>query len=202
MQKKRIFILNTSNFLTMPNLGKSIVALALAAALPFSAQAADDLSYTYVEADYINLDHSNDGWGLRGSVGIANTGLYALGSYSQVDVDALPDDVNVKSNELGIGYHHGVGAKTDLIGEVAYRNADTGNANIDGLRSSVGVRSGLTKNFEGFLKANYYDFSDYHGDVTGTLGAQYKFTKTWGATAEAEVGDGDQAYLVGVRASF
>jgi len=93
-------------------------------------------------------------------------------------------------------------ARTDLIGELAYRNADTGTQNIDGLRSSVGVRGAVAGNVEGFVKANYYDLSDYNGDFTGTVGGQYKLNETWGATAEAELGNGDQAYLVGVRASF
>ena len=155
-----------------------------------------------MEADYINLDNSTDGWGLRGSVAIGNTGLYGLGSYSWLNADALPSDLDIKSNELGVGYHHALNAKTDLIGELAYRNADTGNLNIDGLRTSVGVRGALADRFEGFVKANYYDLSDYSGDFTGTVGGQYKFTDTWGATAEAELGNGDQAYLVGVRASF
>ena len=179
----------------------SLFALAIAAALPFSAHATD-LSYTSVEADYVNLDHGTDGWGLRGSVAIGSTGLYALGGYSQLSADGTPNNVDVRSNELGLGYHHPVADKTDLIGELAYRNAESGNTNIDGARASVGVRSAVAEHFEGFVKANYYDASDYHGDVTGTVGAQYKLNKTWGATAEAELGQGDQAYLVGVRASF
>lgn len=175
----------------------SLFALALAAALPFSAQATD-LSYNHVEADYINLDNSTDGWGLRGSVAIGNTGLYGLGSYSWLKAGAL----DIRSNELGLGYHYALNAKTDLIGEVAYRNADTGNLNIDGLRTSVGVRGAMADRFEGFVKANYYDLSDYNGDFSGTVGGQYKFTDMWGATAEAEFGNGDKAYLLGVRASF
>ena len=179
----------------------SLFALAIAAALPFAAQATD-LSYTHVEADYINLDNGADGWGLRGSAAIGDTGLYVLGGYSWLKADALPSDVDIKSNELGLGYHHALNAKTDLIGELAYRNADTGSQNIDGLRTSVGVCAAFAERFEGFAKANYYDVSDYSGDVTGTVGGQYKFTDTWGVTAEAELGNGDQAYLVGVRASF
>jgi Ax21 family sulfation-dependent quorum factor len=178
-----------------------LLALALVAALPLSAQATD-LSYTHVEADYLNLDHGTDGWGLRGSADLGKTGLYLLGGYSWLNADTPLGNDNVKSNELGIGYHHSIAAKTDLIGELAYRNADTGSQNIDGARASVGVRSGMTDHFEGFVKANYYDLSDYNGDFTGTVGGQYKFTDMWGATAEAEFGNGDQTYLVGVRASF
>jgi Ax21 family sulfation-dependent quorum factor len=182
-------------------------ALAMAAALPLSALAtasaqAADLSYTHVEADYINLDHGTDGWGVRGSVNIGESGFYGLGSYSRVNSDNISGDSNTNANELGVGYHHELGDKTDLIGELAYRNADNGSSNIDGARASVGVRSAFAEHMEGFVKANYYDASDYRGDVTGTIGGQYKFTKTWGATAEAELGNGNQAYLLGVRASF
>ena len=181
----------------------SLFALALAAAIPLSAQAADGLSYTHVEADYLKADHGTDGWGLRGSAALGGTGVYVLGGYSWLNADApLGGNVDIKANELGLGYHHAIAAKTDLIGELAYRNADTGNRNIDGLRTSVGVRSELADKVEGFVKGNYYDLSDYNGDFTGTIGGQYKFTKMWGATAEAEVGNGDQAYLLGVRASF
>ena len=66
----------------------------------------------------------------------------------------------------------------------------------------MGVRSALSDKFEGIAKLNYYDLSDYSGDVTGTVGAQYKFNQNWGVTGEAEVGHGDQAYMLGVRASF
>ena len=185
------------------NMKTSLLALALAAALPLSAQAADKLSNTSVEADYVNLDNGIDGWGLRGSVDIGSTGFYGLGSYSWTKHDASPSDLDIRSNELGIGYHHSLNGNTDLLGEVAYRNADfDGNLNIDGLRTSVGVRSALGERVEGFVKANHYDLSDYNGDFSGTVGGQVKLNQTWGATAEAELGNGDQAYLVGVRASF
>ena len=183
---------------------KAMLALALFAALPLSAQAEDSkLSYNWLEADYLNLDHGADGWGLRGQVGLGNSGLYGLGGYSRIKADnGLGGNVTIKANELGLGYHHAVADKTDLIAEMAYQNADADVARIDGLRSSVGVRSSMSDKFEGFAKLNYYDLSDYSGDVTGTLGAQYKFNPTWGLTGEAEVGHGDQAYTVGVRASF
>lgn len=182
---------------------KTLFALALAAALPFAAQAQDKaLSYTWAEADYVDLDNGADGWGLRGSYNVGDTGLYVLGGYSWLGFNDGIDDVDVKANELGLGYHHAIADNTDLIGEVAYQNADADVYRIDGLRTSVGVRSAMTNNFEGFVKANYYDVSDYDGDLSGTLGAQYKFNSMWGVTGEAEFGNGDQAYLVGLRASF
>ena len=183
---------------------KTLFALALAAALPLTAQAeGGDLSYKWLEADYLNLDHGTDGFGLRGQYQFGASGLYGLGGYTRVKADnGLGGDVTIKGNELGLGYHHAIADKTDLIAELAYQNADADVVRIDGLRSSVGVRSGFNDKVEGFAKINYYDLSDYNGDVTGTLGAQYKFTQNWGLTGEAEVGHGDQAYMLGVRASF
>ena len=40
------------------------------------------------------------------------------------------------------------------------------------------------------------------GDFTATVGAQYKFSRTWGVVGEIEAGDGGETYLVGLRASF
>jgi outer membrane autotransporter protein len=108
----------------------------------------------------------------------------------------------VDFNEFGLGYHHPVADNTDLIAEAAYRNYEADAFRIDGARVSVGARSAMTDQFEGYVKANYYDKSDFDGDVTGTVGAQYKFTDMWGATAEAEFGNGDQAWMLGMRASF
>ena len=73
---------------------------------------------------------------------------------------------------------------------------------ICAMATSVGVRGSFSPNFEATLKANYTDGSDFDGDFSGTVGAQYKFTQTWGVVGEAEFGDGGEAYLVGLRASF
>jgi opacity protein-like surface antigen len=183
---------------------KSLFALALAVALPLSAQAADKpLNYTYVEGNYQKLDHGVDGVGVRGSYELGSSGVYGLGSYGWLgsDDETLDDD-EIKAHELGLGYHRAIADKTDLLGEVAYRSAKAGNVRIDGARASVGVRSAFSDRVEGIAKVNYYDASDFNGDVTGTVGGQYKFNSMWGATAEAEFGNGDKAWLLGVRANF
>jgi Ax21 family sulfation-dependent quorum factor len=180
---------------------RTLLALALVA-LPFAAFAADDLKYTYAEAGYADLDHGTNGPAVRGSYDIGKSGVYVTGSYAWLDADGVTDDVNVHAHELGVGYHHGIAARTDLIGEVAYRKAEADGASAEGGRASIGVRSALGKRVEGFVRGNYYDAADYHGDATGTVGGQFKFNERWGATAEVEAGNGDQAWLVGVRASF
>ncbi len=180
---------------------RSLIALALAVALPFSAHASE-LKYSYVEADYVNLDSDADGWGLRGSVNFGASDFYGLASYTKINVDTGFGDFDVDSYEAGFGYHHALTTKSDLIAEAVYQNVDAGIVDIDGYRVSVGLRAALAPNFEGLIKANYIDGSDIDSDVTGTIGGQYKFDSTWGATAEVEFANGDTAYLVGVRASF
>jgi Ax21 family sulfation-dependent quorum factor len=187
---------------------KTLIALALAAVLPLSAHAAEPakgLSYSWLEGDYIDVNGGN-GWGLRGSFDFGNSGLYGFGSWSKLDADEDDFDIDidndVDANEFGLGYHHPIADNTDLLVEGAYRNYDADVYRIDGARVSVGARSAMTDNFEGFVKANYYDMSDFDGDLTGTVGAQYKFNPTWGVTGEAEFGNGDEAYMLGLRASF
>jgi Ax21 family sulfation-dependent quorum factor len=179
---------------------RSIFALALVAAIPFSAQADDKLSYSYVEADYVNFDSDADGFGLRGSFEFGDSGFYGLGGWRSGEIDDT--DFDIETWELGVGYAHDLSPNTDLISELAWTNVDVEGFDDDGYRASVGLRGSFSENFEGLIKANYVDGDDQDSNFTGTLGAQYKFTQTWGVVGEAEFGDGGEMYTVGVRASF
>ena len=180
---------------------RSLIALALVALLPLSAQADDKLSYTYIEGNYVNLDGDADGFGVRGSVEFGESNFYGFGSYSMVEVDDVNVDIDL--TDIGLGYAFSLSDNADLISEIAYVNVDVdGLGNADGYRASVGVRGSFSDNFEGLVKANYIDGSDVDGDFSGTVGAQYKFTQTWGMTGEIEFADGGETYVVGLRASF
>lgn len=181
---------------------RSLIALALAALLPLSAQADDKLSYTYVEGGYVNLDSDADGFGVRGSFEFGQSNFYGFGSYAQVEVDGT--NIDIDNTEIGVGYAHGLSDNLDLISELAWVNADAdGFSDVDGYRTSVGIRGSFSDNFEGLLKANYTDGSDFDGEFSGTIGAQYKFTQTWGVTGEVTFGDNNtETYLLGLRASF
>lgn len=178
---------------------RTLFALALAAALPMSAQAAER-SYSYVELDYVNVDSDADGFGLRGSVNFGESNFYGLGSYTNVEIDNT--NIDVEGFDVGVGYHHTLNDSADLIAEVAYQSVEVLGFDADGYRVSGGFRGNLAENFEGLVKLNYLDGNDVDGDFTGTLGAQFKFSDTWGMTGEVEFADGGQSYLVGVRASF
>jgi Ax21 family sulfation-dependent quorum factor len=179
---------------------RALFALALAAALPMSAQASE-LSYSFVELDYVNVDGDADGFGLRGAYNFGDSNFYALGSYIAVETDSF--NIDIDSYEIGAGYHYGISENTDLIAELAYVETDVnGLADVDGYRLSGGFRGNLAESFEGLAKLNYIDGTDFDGDFTLTLGGQYKFNDTWGMTGEVEFADGGETYLVGVRASF
>lgn len=172
---------------------KTLIALALVAVLPLSAQAAER-SYTYVEGTYNNIDGDVDGFGVRGSFDFGTSGLYGLGSYTNYSENSA--DLNVW--ELGLGYKHQLSDSLDLIAEGAYADFDI----ADGYRASVGLRTSFTDNVEGLLKANYRDGSDFDGNFTGTAGLLVNFSETWGMTGEVEFDDGGEIYTVGLRASY
>src|SRR5688572_23320051 len=146
---------------------RSLLALALVAALPFAAQADDKLSNTWIEGDYVNVDGDADGFGVRGAFEFGDTGFYGLGGWRSVEIDDT--NIDVDHWELGVGYAHDVSENMDLISELAYNQVDVEGFDDDGYRASVGLRGSFTPNFEGIVKANYLDGDEFDGDFTGTL---------------------------------
>ncbi|MGH6717882.1 MAG: outer membrane beta-barrel protein [Alphaproteobacteria bacterium] len=191
---------------------RSLMALALAAALPVSAQAAE-LSYNFIELDYARMnidgvggDFDPDGFGLKGSFELGEK-MYAFGSYLRGSDDVSGIDIDVDQTQLGLGYRHGVSDTADFIAELSWINQSVdagsfGGADGNGGRLSAGFRGVMAENFEGYAKANYTDGGDFDGDFSGTLGAQVKFNPTWGVTGEAEFGSDANIYMIGLRASF
>src|SRR5688572_151078 len=192
---------------------RSLMALALLAALPMSAQAADGkLSYNFIEADYVrvNVDDADgfdpDGFGLKGSFALGES-FYGFGSYLSASDDLSGFDLDVDQSQLGLGYRHGISDNADFITELSWINQSVdvdGLSNVDGNggKLSVGIRGLMAEQFEGYAKANYTDGGDFDGDFSGTVGAQFRFNETWGLTGEAEFGDDGEVYMLGVRASF
>ena len=191
---------------------RSLMALALAAALPVSAQAAE-LSYNFIELDYASMnidgagsDFDPDGFGLKGSFELGEK-FYGFGSYLRGSEEVSGVDFDIDQTQLGLGYRHGVSDSADFIAELSWINNSVdiegfGDADANGGRLSAGFRGAMAENFEGYAKANYTDGGDFDGDFSGTLGAQVKFNPTWGVTGEAEFGSDANIYMLGLRASF
>lgn len=192
---------------------KLLAAAMLLAITPFAASARDSLgSFTYLEAGVqrLSVDVGTDtldfdGAGLRTSIELSDN-FYVYGSYAWARNDDLAVDIDARDMQIGLGYRHTVFDNADLTAELGFQHteldADLFHDNLDGGRLSVGLRGALSNNFEGWVKANYVDGSDYDGEFSGTLGAQLIINETWGIVGEVEAGDLASRYMIGVRASF
>lgn len=181
-----------------------LAALALVAALPFAASAADGLSYNYVQGNYVrtNTDAGDaDGWGVNGSVAV-HPNVHLFGSYANQKIDGINADFD--QWRVGAGYNTAIGARTDFVANVAYDKYDFGGgADADGYSVEGGVRSALAQNLEGYALLGYEDGQDFDGDVYGRLGAQVKFNPNWGIGADVKIANGgDTQWTVGPRLTW
>jgi len=180
---------------------RSLFALALLAALPFAASAADGISYNYVEGGYArtNTDVLDaDGWALNGSVAFHDN-FHVFGGFQKQEFDDTNFDFD--QYHIGVGYNHPIASKVDLVTRVAYEKLDAGNAfDVDGYSTEVGVRGAANAMFEGYAMAGWEDYEQADGDFYGKLGAQAKFNPNWGVAAEVKfIQGGDQQWFVGPR---
>ncbi len=184
---------------------RTVLALALLA-LPFAASHADELSYSWVEADYLRLspDHfdSTDGFGVRGS-GALSGNFNVIAGWSKVDGQEI---AGVRFNDqkawyAGFGYHTPVADNTDLFAEVAYNRVSV-NGSRDGYSGRVGVRAALAPNFEGGLAIGHAKIDNFEGNTALSVFGQYKFSPTFGISAEYSIGNHDKGFLIGPRLSF
>ena len=203
---------------------RSLFALALAAALPVSAQAADDgLSFTNIEADYVSsdvLDENLDGFALRGQAGF-HENWYGLASWSRTSGDldvGLGDDldINFQESTLGVGFHHAIAPNVHFLAEAAWLRYELsedagalggGSDGFDGYRAAVGIRGLMAPKFEGEVKVNYSDVKDFDGGFGDELNGVFHLNETWGITGgyrhQDLGGDADlNEWKLGVRASF
>lgn len=177
--------------------------LALAAAVPFAASAADGISYTWVEGGYVatNTDSGDaDGWGLKGSAALTPN-FHVFGDFANQDIE----DANVDFDQwrFGVGYNHQVSQRADLVTRVAYEKFDAGaGADFDGYSVEAGVRGAMTPMLEGYAMAGYEDGDEFDGDFYGRLGAQLKFNPNWGVATDVKIADGDTQWFVGPRLTW
>ena len=181
----------------------TLAALALAAAVPFAASAADGLSYTYVEGGYVatNTDGGDaDGWGLKGSAALTPN-FHLFGEFANQDIKDASADFD--QWRVGVGYNHQVSQHADLLTRVAYDNFDAGNGlEVDGYSVEAGVRGAMTPMLEGSALAGYEDGDEFDGDFYGRLGAQLKLNRNWGVAADVKLADGDTQWFVGPRLTW
>ncbi len=195
---------------------RALFALALAAALPMSAQASE-LSYSFVEVDYLNssseiFSSSNfdtEGYGVRGSFGFAEN-FYVSGGYANNDFGFGGADEDRWN--LGFGYHRALYDQADWFVEVGYTDISSFAPVLDDnyYDVSIGLRGSISDRFEGIAKLSYNDGADfsggfypqYDGAISATVGLQWRINEMWGIVGEIEAYEDDTDYTLGVRASF
>ena len=189
-----------------------LAALALFAALPLAASAAEGLSYTYVEGGYVANDSDlvdSDGWGIQGSAAFTDN-FHVFGGYGAQETDDVTfgnvrfDGFDVDQWRLGVGYNHTIATNTDLLARAAYENfeVDGISGDFDGYSAEVGVRSALTQNFEGYALAGFQGGGDIDEEFYGRLGAQVKFNQNWGISGDVKFAEDDTQWFIGPRLSF
>lgn len=183
---------------------RSLISLALLAALPFAASASE-LSYNYVEGGYSRLapGSNTDGWAVNGSMALGRS-FHAFGGFQSLGSGLADLDVLT----VGVGYNHSLGGSTDLVSRLSYNRYEA-SASSFGISFSenswtgeVGVRSQLAPSFEGYVFAGYERPSEGSGDFYGRIGAQYNFTRSFGLVLDLKATDDFREYFFGPRFSF
>ena len=187
------------------NLVKAMFGGLMLAVAPLAAMA-EDMSYSYVDAAYVDTDvdgaSSADGFGLRGSVGFAEN-YFVFGEYT----DQSAGGADLTTYGVGLGGHYGIAENLDLVGRLGWIKAEIdagffGEADDDGYLLDFGLRGrvGDAVELEGGVR--YTDFSE-GGDSTGLfVGGRFHFNETWALGAEYQDGDETSTLLAYVRASF
>jgi hypothetical protein len=182
----------------------SLLALALAAAAPLSAQAAGT-QYNYVEGGYASTRFAGfdfNGWNLDGSVAF-NDHWYGTASYT----NGNKSSVDLSESTLGLGYRHNLSDKSDFIAEANFvaDNADFFD-NESGYRVAAGFRGMLGENVEGTIKVNYTDVNNYGKGWGANAKLVVNVSDTWGFYGSYDYSDRDDTNLntwgVGVRVRF
>lgn len=126
--------------------------------LPAVSTAAEKLGYTWIEADYVNLDiddldddegiiedfDDGDGWAARGSFAFTEN-FFTFASFSDTDSDAtffdndnflITANTDIERLNLGIGFNWMLGSseetQADLVTRIAYTDIDYGDFGLGG----------------------------------------------------------------------
>lgn len=121
--------------------------------LPLVAAAQEDLSYSYLEGDYVSLDidgideqgdviadiDDGNGFGVRSSLALG-ANFFVFADYSETNSDVtfnpgsgiLPQDTDINRLNAGAGFRMPLMDRTDLVFRGAYTDIDLGDFDLGG----------------------------------------------------------------------
>lgn len=175
-----------------------------------SVQAAENLNYSYLEAEYVFGDEVDadvpgvqemdiDGVRFKGSAALTDN-VFVWGSHAGLDLE-LPgtgeSSIDVQSLGVGVNYALLSGPnQLDAWGGVSYERIDPAGSQADGYGVSAGLRWKALEQLELNGTASYRDYDDFDGFLTAAgqdadgwvygVGAVYSLTPQLGLIANWE----------------
>ena len=197
------------------DLKKTMLCLSLITPFGFAAVQAEQPSYNFVDAGYVELDLDEvsldpSGFFIRGSVEVAENWFIRAG-YVDADDSSGFLDVGADQFNLGGGYKAGLSDNTTvhvtldyISAEAKARNRFGGRAEVDedGYGLGVGIRSMVTPSIELNAGAGYADLGEEDG-LEFDAGAVWYVTENLGLLIEAGTDDdSNRQYMIGGRLAF
>lgn len=191
------------------------IALAIGAAIPAlllqaTLAGAQDLSYDYIEARYVDTsidgngggDIDGDGFKFGGSAKIAEN-FHLFGNFQSLDYDF---DIDFSALEFGAGYMLPVAAGTDLVARVSYINGEVdtvfGDADDSGYGLSVGFRHVFLPQLQGGAFIKHINLDESGSDTGLELEGEYFFNKQFSGGVSFEFADDATTWGIGARLYF
>lgn len=184
-----------------------IILLALAFACAPLATQAEEISYSYLEAGYVNVDVDDfdedvDGFLLRGSFEITENAFLFAG-YSDLMATINGFDIDFTDIELGAGYAWPLSNTASLYGKISYVNSEAEafgeSLDDDGYGLAAGVRGLVAPSFELEGYISYVDLSDLGDNTAFGAAARYYFMPQFALGVEAVFDDDATSYGIGFR---
>ncbi|MFS8608972.1 MAG: porin family protein [Gammaproteobacteria bacterium] len=177
--------------------------------LAASAQeAARDLDYTFVEVNYVDMEHDagpfdadGDGLELRGSLLLTDK-VFLQAEYTSLD---YAQGVDFTSYAIGAGVRFGLRPELDLTADVSWVNAEwdrrvAPDIDEDGFAFGVGLRARVHDAIEVDAGIRHVDLGD--SDTYLKLAGRYYITENIAAGLGLTLNDDDTGWSIGLRAQF
>jgi hypothetical protein len=181
------------------------MACSLIIAMLSTAANAQEMSYSNLDLGWLSTDIDDgptvDGFGLRGSVGIAEN-FFVFAEYGSQEAGGADLD----QYAVGFGGHLALAENLDLVGRLGYLNAEVSagpfSDDEDGYLFSAGLRGRIAPDFEIEGGAIHRDFGGGADDTSVVFGGRYFLTENLAINAEYEHGDDAGTIFAGIRLTF
>lgn len=180
--------------------------------LPLAATAAEDLSYNYVEADYLRGEITGaktSGWGVKGSFAF-HPNFHVFAGYQKRNFKT-PSNLGINEFNLGVGFNYEIAKNTDLLTRVSYQQLDDKFFSNDfkGWAAEAGINHAFGPSVSTYFLAGFEDYGKMgklnpKGQFFGRLGAQYNINKNFAISGEIKkyASKGDMQWSIGPRISW